>query len=137
MANYIVRPELKGDPSRISYLRLHALMGSRGFLMQAEGQDLPHATYFGASDKSADDLSSELLNLIRQDIQYEVIVAAAQTEHVSVNGQTGAFSFGEQLSRFRASDDHRSALGINHLTNLASFWAAKNSATSAPSPHKA
>lgn len=97
MASYVVRIELKGDPASTPYQRLHESMAARGFLMQAEGRALPHATYFGMSDKSADTLSSELLDLIKHEIQYDGIVAVAQTDHVSVNGTIGGASFREQL----------------------------------------
>jgi hypothetical protein len=100
MQNFIVRPELKGDPSRIQYLKLHALLCTQGFLPTADGMELPHATYYGSSDKTTADLSSELTTLIRREIQYDVIVAVAQVNSVSVNGNVGSFSFAAQLAEY-------------------------------------
>ena len=109
MANYMVRVELKGNPSRIVYLKLHGLMVTESFLMQCNGEPLPHATYFGSSSKSRDELSSHLLNVIRQQIQYDVIVA--ETTTVSINGQSGV-NFAEALGRYAASNPYSTLTGI-------------------------
>lgn len=95
MPNYMVRVELKGNPDTVSYLKLHATTAIQGFLRVADGQPLPHATYYGASSKSPDELSGHLLSVIRRDIQYDVLVAAALTTTVSVNGQSYFMSLGK------------------------------------------
>jgi hypothetical protein len=118
MPKYFVRVELRGDPALAVYLKLHAFLRTKGFLTEVDGQELPHATYFGPSEMSANELSGKLSDEIRLETQFDALVAVAETQHVSVNGRTGAPSFAEALSAYAASEEYRSAPWINHLAGL-------------------
>jgi hypothetical protein len=120
MTSFIVRPELRGNPPLQTYLRLHAFMAVKGFLNEAEGVPLPHATYFGKSDKTADELSAELSVSIRQEFQFDVIVAVAETAHVSVNGQTGDWA--TQLGRYAAESYNPISTNWPTSQNLRSYF---------------
>jgi len=99
---------------------LHAFLATQGFVNEADGLRLPHATYFGRSNKTADELSAELKTAIKREVQYDVTVAVAPAEFVSVDGQTGGFAF--QLARYAADSAHRSSMNTDHLANIGAFF---------------
>jgi hypothetical protein len=78
MARYIARVELKGNPSRETYDKLHALMSNLGFKQTIAGTDdeirvpvvadLPHATYAGLSNLSTVEVSSFLAERIKHSV---------------------------------------------------------------------
>jgi hypothetical protein len=120
VTSYIVRPELRGDPPLTTYMLLHAFLATLGFVNEADGLRLPHATYFGRSNKTADELSAELKVAITREVRYDVTVAVAPAEFVSVDGRTGGFAF--QLARYAADNANLSSMGVNHLANIGAFF---------------
>jgi hypothetical protein len=87
MARYIARVELKGNLSRETYDKLHALMSNLGFKQTIAGTDdeirvpvvadLPHATYAGLSDLSTAEVSSFLAERIKKAIQPDIVLLVA------------------------------------------------------------
>ena len=88
MARYIARVELKGNPSRETYDKLHTLMRDLGFRQTIEGThddirvpvvaDLPHATYAGLSDLSTAEVSIFLAEHIKKAIQPDIALLVAR-----------------------------------------------------------
>jgi hypothetical protein len=88
MLRYIARIELKGNPSRERYDKLHALMSNLGFKQTIAGThdetcvpvvaDLPHATYAGLSDLSTAEVSSFLAEQIKKAIQPDIVLLVAR-----------------------------------------------------------
>ena len=82
MAHFIARVELKGDPPRQLYEKLHALMAEVGFVQTITGTHidteqyiesaLPHATYYGTSTLETEMLKESLANRIRKSIQPKI-----------------------------------------------------------------
>jgi hypothetical protein len=83
MAYFTVRVELKGDPSFQQYENLHALMARLGFgrTVTSEGgtYDLPHATYYGVSLKTASEARDLVRDNVRRAIQDKFLVYVAET----------------------------------------------------------
>jgi hypothetical protein len=88
MARYIARVELKGNPSRETYDKLHTLMRDLGFRQAIKGTHddtrvpvvagLPHATYAGLSDLSTAEVSSFLAEQIKKVIQPDIVLLVAR-----------------------------------------------------------
>ncbi len=84
MAWYIARVELKGNPSRETYDKLHTLMRDLGFRQAMKDTrvpvvaGLPHATYAGLSDLSTAELSSFLAEQIKKAIQPDIALLVAR-----------------------------------------------------------
>jgi hypothetical protein len=88
MARYIARVELKGNPSRETYEKLHALMSNLGFKQTIAGTHdetrvpvvagLPHVTYAGLSDLSTAEVSSFLAERIKKAIQPDIVLLVAR-----------------------------------------------------------
>lgn len=102
MSDFTARVELKGSQFEgDEYGRLHKLMGSEGFWPRIAppgphrkfqppppppiSSALPHATYFGASDLTAQALLDRLVVRIANEIQPEIAVFLAETKSYAVH----------------------------------------------------
>jgi hypothetical protein len=90
MPNYSVRVELRGNPSFETYEKLHALMKKQGFLQTVTGDKgtsaLPHATYYGWSSYSCEEVRNLLVADIKSNVQTNIIVFVAQTVKWALGG---------------------------------------------------
>jgi hypothetical protein len=87
MADFAIRVELQGNPTREQYDALHALMARKGFYQYVTGVDaqqnqkrfnLPHAMYYGSSANSCADGRTSVAAAIRAEIQQNIIVFVVQ-----------------------------------------------------------
>jgi hypothetical protein len=87
MADFAIRVELRGNPTREQYETLHALMARKGFLQTIAGVDnqgnqkrfnLPHAVYYGASNATCGDVRTAVANAVKAEVQNDVIVFVVQ-----------------------------------------------------------
>jgi hypothetical protein len=104
MSDFTVRVELKGRQlDGDEYVRLHDMMESEGFLRKVQAlpappilrfkfpppptlpSPLPHATYFGASDRTASTLLDKLVSRIIEEIQPEIAVFVAETASYAIH----------------------------------------------------
>ena len=89
MPNYVVRVELRGNPSYDEYESLHALMAQKGFQQIVAGTDnqgnnkrfsLPHATYYGSSNNECSSVRDSISQAIKGQIQQDIIVFVVQSQ---------------------------------------------------------
>jgi hypothetical protein len=83
MADFVVRVELRGNPTEVTYEKLHTMMSQRGFYMTvSEGSRsyaMPHATYYGSSNQAADQISGELRDAIASSVWTKPLVFVSQS----------------------------------------------------------
>lgn len=89
MPNYAIRVELRGNPSAERYESLHDLMATYGFGRTVTGVDkqgnstrvdLPHATYYGSSDRDCASVRDSISAAIRNQIQQAIVVFVVQAQ---------------------------------------------------------
>lgn len=89
MAEYAIRVELQGYPTREQYEALHALMAQKGFYQSVNGSDgqgnpktfnLPHAVYYGSSLSSISAVRDTVANTIKSTIQKNILVFVVQAQ---------------------------------------------------------
>jgi hypothetical protein len=88
MADFAIRVELQGYPTREQYEVLHALMARKGFHQTVNGTDaqgnqkrftLPHATYYGSSVDSCGGVRDSILKAVQTEVQKDIVVFAVET----------------------------------------------------------
>jgi hypothetical protein len=91
LADYIVRVELKGrNQTAEEYNNLHALMQQEGFVRTITGvitstqapstRALPHATYHGRSNSTAQALHQQLNRRLQSEIQQDIVLLVASIQ---------------------------------------------------------
>lgn len=87
MADYAIRIELRGNPTREEYETLHALMSRKGFYQTISGSDtlgnrrsfdLPHAVYYGASTASCGAVRDAVRSAVKAEVQADIIVLVVE-----------------------------------------------------------
>lgn len=90
MADYAIRVELRGNPSREQYEALHALMARGGFYQTIRGLDaqgnpqnynLPHAVYYGASQQGCGAVRDWVRDRVKAEVQQDIIVFVVEAVH--------------------------------------------------------
>ena len=93
MADYAVRVELRGNPSKEVYQTLHALMARKGFAQTIAGVDakgnqrrfsLPHAVYYGASGADCGAVRDSVVGSVKSEVQEDIIVFVVQAQTWSI-----------------------------------------------------
>jgi hypothetical protein len=90
MADYIIRIELRGDPSSDIYNQLHTLMKQKSFGQTITGQRinaLPHATYYGSSQEAPSALCTSIHTTVTSQIWTKAIVLAVVVDTWAIHGQ--------------------------------------------------
>jgi len=89
MADYAIRVELRGYPTREQYDALHALMARRGFQQTIVGIDgagkqkrvnLPHAVYYGCSNAGCGEVRDSVTNAVKAEVQQDILVFVVQAQ---------------------------------------------------------
>jgi hypothetical protein len=90
MDAYVVRVELRGDPPRDVYEKLHALMAENGFGQVIKGihtvtkapqeSVLPHATYYGVLNLTTEVIRNQLVKQITEEIQPGIVMLVVRIQ---------------------------------------------------------
>jgi hypothetical protein len=103
MPAFVIRVELKGDPPKETYAKLHALMAEQGFSQTISGNHnvtgkftelpLPHATYYGElATSETETVKDSLATHITQKIQRDIVMVVLRIDQWSIytNSRVGA-----------------------------------------------
>lgn len=115
MRNFMIHPQLFGSPVDAVYQTLHALMERKEFFLHVGVDQMPHATYYGTSEKTANQLSAEIKEMIKRELNYDSRVAVGEVVALSIDGHT-ATTFGEQLAQFAVENPYPA---LRYLASLA------------------
>jgi hypothetical protein len=83
VADYAIRVELRGNPTREEYETLHALMSRKGFFQTINGYDtkgsrrtfnLPHAVYYGTSTANCGAVRDSVRDSVKAEVQTNIVV---------------------------------------------------------------
>jgi hypothetical protein len=87
VADYAIRVELRGKPTRKEYETLHALMSRKGFYQTISGSDsqgncrsfnLPHAVYYGSSTASCGTVRDSVRDSVKAEVQTDIILLVVE-----------------------------------------------------------
>jgi hypothetical protein len=87
VADYAIRVELRGNPTREEYETLHALMSRKGFYQTISGSDaqgnrrgfnLPHAVYYGSSTANCGAVRDSVRDAVKAEVQADIIVLVVE-----------------------------------------------------------
>jgi hypothetical protein len=88
MPNYAIRVELRGNPTREQYDKLHALMAQSGFMQTIQGVNtegkqqvfnLPHAVYYGFSNVNTGAVRDWVSKAVKAQVQPDLVVFVVES----------------------------------------------------------